>query len=698
MSMHPPSSNGMQYSGSFQQSHSSLQQHTPYAYPPQVQAYNSNYYRAQTSQQGTLSPQVLHQPSGISPAMFYGHHQQQEQLKKEQEERDKKEAMQKSIRSMLTTFSGAAAVGRLVALIDDYGMAEVEPHLRIELLTRMRDNAGNHYFRAWAENDLAIEVTREWLKAAAKGDRAELADTIMPLLHIIDRLPFTLESLSASKLGKVVRYINSKENSFPPAIKDMASNLEKRWRQMLASAPETKGTLESAEDGKSKKRKLGEGAKSTGTTPSGGTAGGPPAKKPAVGTASSAKPTVAKKEAPSSKTATTATAAATRDTKTDMSFFSAPKTKKALPSFKKAPVAAPTFKKEENVAQPSAVDPFQELLKSMNKPKKESPVIRTPPAATNTPPGGVETASGVPGIGKNGKPKKSVTWAPEGKLEAIRLIEPAVYDDDPAHGTRMTNFRDLDKGEGAALHTAIFEEILDWSEPQVLELDESSDRPRGENSQEASTQAEREQTALSALYMSTAQIPESPAEPSTAALTEEEVDQNVAHMTVGEDNDHMFWGEEMEYAAQQQSSAAAVAAAVAAGFPNPAGSANPAGNVALLIQQLAQGVNPLGAVLSNDMQQQQTSVPALPNSDQLAQLLSQLAGAGAGSGITMQPQYGQASYGDDQSNPAGGWTATSNQFSADYGQGYDDPEHSRGWDGENHAFSLQKEGEHLSLL
>jgi protein phosphatase 1 regulatory subunit 10 len=258
----------------------------------------------------------------------------------------------------------------------------------------------------------------------------------------------------------------------------------------------------------------------------------------------------------------------------------------------------------------------------------------------------------------------------------------------------MTNFRDLDKGEGAALHTAVFEEVLDWSDPQgaslgfvlvaptqtvvALELDEMNDRPRGENSQEASTQAEREQTALSALYMSTAQIPESPAEPTTAALLEEEVDQNVAHMTVGEENDHVFWGEEMEYAAQQQSSAAAVAAAVAAGFSNTAGSANSAGNVALLIQQLAQGVNPLGAVLSNDMQQpqQQSSVPT---SDQLAQLLNQL--AGAGSGIAMQPQYGQASYGDDQSNPAGGWTATSNQFPADYGQGYDDPDHSRGWDG-----------------
>lgn len=117
---------------------------------------------------------------------------------------------------------------------------------------------------------------------------------------------------------------------------------------------------------------------------------------------------------------------AVKDAKSDSSFFSAPKPKPKLPSFKKAP---PPVKREPdpNVAQPSSIDPFQEVLKSMAKTRKESPVVSTPPPV---PP---STAPAVPsGLTKSGKKKKSVTWAPDGQLESIRLIEKAIYDDDPA--------------------------------------------------------------------------------------------------------------------------------------------------------------------------------------------------------------------------------------------------------------------------
>lgn len=130
-----------------------------------------------------------------------------------------------------TSFTGAGAVLQLVGHIEDYGTLEVDPQTRMDILTKMRDNAGNHYFRAWVENEGAMEVTREWLKSAyaSKGD-SPLVETIMPLLHvstrlvvsahvltthisryvairlmqIIDRLPLTLESLKSSKLGKII--------------------------------------------------------------------------------------------------------------------------------------------------------------------------------------------------------------------------------------------------------------------------------------------------------------------------------------------------------------------------------------------------------------------------------------------------------------------------------------------------------------
>jgi hypothetical protein len=84
-----------------------------------------------------------------------------------------------------SSFTGAGAVHSLVALISEYGSQDVDAQIRLEILTKVRDNAGNHYFRAWAENVTAIDISREWLKAAftAKSD-SPLVETIMPLLHV----------------------------------------------------------------------------------------------------------------------------------------------------------------------------------------------------------------------------------------------------------------------------------------------------------------------------------------------------------------------------------------------------------------------------------------------------------------------------------------------------------------------------------
>jgi protein phosphatase 1 regulatory subunit 10 len=143
----------------------------------------------------------------------------------------------------------------------------------------------------------------------------------------------------------------------------------------------------------------------------------PAAKKAIVASATSSK--VVKKEAkPPVLTAV-------KDAKSDSSFFSAPKPKARLPSFKKAPAPASVVKKEHpdpSVAQPSSIDPFQEVLKSM-KARKESPVVSTPPPTLSV--------SAPANPTKLGKKRKSVTWAPDGQLESIRLIERAVYDDDP---------------------------------------------------------------------------------------------------------------------------------------------------------------------------------------------------------------------------------------------------------------------------
>jgi hypothetical protein len=133
---------------------------------------------------------------------------------------------------------------------------------------------------------------------------------------------------------------------------------------------------------------------------------------------------------------------AVKDAKSDSSFFSAPKPKPKLPTFKKAPT--PTVKKETvtNIAQPSSIDPFQEALKSMAKARKDSPAQSTPPpiAVSKSPPSTI-------GLTSSGKKRKSVSWASEERLVSIRFIEKAIYDDDPIdvsilfYYSILTNFK-----------------------------------------------------------------------------------------------------------------------------------------------------------------------------------------------------------------------------------------------------------------
>ena len=129
----------------------------------------------------------------------------------------------------------------------------------------------------------------------------------------------------------------------------------------------------------------------------------------------------------------------------------------------------------------------------MAKGRKESPSV-TPAPVQPTPPAPATTVTVSAGFTKTGKKKKSVSWAPDGRLEQIKLIERAVYDDDPVdvsislsasslgswcelsvylpgafvalQGTTVHNIRDLDRDEGAAMHAHLFEELIDWVELQ----------------------------------------------------------------------------------------------------------------------------------------------------------------------------------------------------------------------------------------
>lgn len=344
------------------------------------------------------------------------------------------------------------------------------------------------------------------------------------------------------------------------AVKDLASNIEAKWRKLVndASKPrddegeyshptrEYQLTLAQSTENRIKKRKLE-------NPPTAKAA--PPAKKPAVAPASANKPatTVVKK----------VVTAAVKDSKADSSFFSS-KPKPKLPSFRKTATTTAVKAEESDgaIAQPSSIDPFAEAVKALHK--SGSPAIAAAEAAAaaianslreSTP----SSSSATPvSLGKHGKPKKRVSFASDDKLTLVKIIEPAVYDDDVGEvclvtscitkdllihelkikGPHHTSYRDLDIDEGHALHAHLFEEQVDWYAPPgtiwirsiddvvnewtlidiliVLEIEFPAETvenlKRGTESTEIGAQEEREKSAMEAVYMSTAQIPVTPSD------------------------------------------------------------------------------------------------------------------------------------------------------------------------------------------
>ncbi|KAL5488365.1 hypothetical protein ACEPAI_6473 [Sanghuangporus weigelae] len=437
--------------------------------------------------------------------------------------------------------SNAYTVRRLMDAVAEMGSARVTPEMRMDIASRIRDNAGNAFFAAWARDAEAMVLLVSWLKAGVTGkDEGKWECTIMPLLHVLDRLPLTISLLREHRLGKLTTAL-LKSDTVSPAIKDMASNISNKWRNLIepssgSSAKEKDSSSKKVPEieDKTKKRKLGD------------TAPKPPSKVAVVSSGTSTTGTNKAMKVKKEKVVVTAV----KDAKADSSFFSTPKPKPKLPSFKKAPVTSTTSAGSggsntvADVAQPNNDNPFQQALKEMKG--RAAVAIAASPA--------LNKLDGVNGdinalvkpstpdlVIKNGKKRKSVSWAPEGHLEKVRVIERAVYDDD--HVNEMYgahSIRDLERAEGAAMHIHLFEEAIDWYEPNDLEFPHDIDSTeRGAQSEEKVIQEEREKITLGALYFADSDIPETPGEPATQ-IPFDQVDSEARTMVAGADIEPFF--------------------------------------------------------------------------------------------------------------------------------------------------------------
>ncbi|PVF99150.1 hypothetical protein CPB86DRAFT_314201 [Serendipita vermifera] len=95
----------------------------------------------------------------------------------------------------------------------------VDKDTRLEIFTRIRDNAPKQFFAVLANDLDVLTLLREWGKNAAKKE--EFEETLMGWLQVIERLPLSLVSLSQSGLGRIIKYVVD----HPPTNGESSSSL-----------------------------------------------------------------------------------------------------------------------------------------------------------------------------------------------------------------------------------------------------------------------------------------------------------------------------------------------------------------------------------------------------------------------------------------------------------------------------------------
>ena len=64
------------------------------------------------------------------------------------------------------------------------GPSEVDLAMRLKVLSKIRDYAGNDFYQSWASSLEAMDIIRDWLKTAVTSKTGDWDETVMPLLHV----------------------------------------------------------------------------------------------------------------------------------------------------------------------------------------------------------------------------------------------------------------------------------------------------------------------------------------------------------------------------------------------------------------------------------------------------------------------------------------------------------------------------------
>ncbi|WFD17898.1 hypothetical protein MCAP1_000107 [Malassezia caprae] len=413
----------------------------------------------------------------------------------------------KLIASNIIEQNPAQAAGALVTLLTEgpQDAAQVRPATageRLQVVQLMLEKGAPAYLRYFTDDIRGRQVLAAWLSDATPPRRPDVQDVseqyasvVVPLLQLLLRLPIELDHLKDHVgLGKLITGAQKRLRS--EQARQLADAVKDKWSALVPSSSAAPSQSPAA-------------PATTAKRPAAPAAPDPVTKRAKSETTSQS----ATLPARTTVSATARPAANLLGTGSARARLAAPTDRKGSPQLVDAKPSEPQRRTSTRPSAPATSSATKDLASFMSLIDQSS---GTPPPETAS-----DTKTPQPAQVER-KKKKSVRWRDhDGEaLVAVKLIEPAVYDEEVPGGVATVGQLDMEEGGVFRLAHAEMEEYIDWYTPPSLLLPPGPARvpEKGSQSIEKRVQEEREHAVPEVLYADPADIPESPGAPEGYAV------------------------------------------------------------------------------------------------------------------------------------------------------------------------------------
>lgn len=429
------------------------------------------------------------------------------------------------VTSSLIEQNPAQAAGALITLLtegppDKATLRPTTPEDRFQITRGMLDYGTSSYLKYFVNDLRGREILAQWLSDATPPRKADMEDVseryaalVGPLLDLLLRLPIQLEHLKDHVgLGKLITGAQKRLRS--EAARKKADAVKDKWSALVPSSSAVRAQSPSI-------------PASTATT----------AKRPAsanAATEASTKRVRSTTTAPVSSTTVRPASSLLGTGATTRTRLAAQSERKGSPQLsdtKSTSAARRTTTTTQSSANKDLAS-FMSLIDQQATPASSVSQGVAPSSATST-------ATPEPEVRpERKKPKKGVRWKDHDGLPlvAVKMIEPAVYDEDE-HGTIATVGQlDMEEGGMFRLAHAEMEEMIDWYTPPALALEPRVAKVadmRGSKSQAKVLQDEYDSETPAVEYADASEIPDSAPAPNNYVTAFASVGSEPHIMTMG---------------------------------------------------------------------------------------------------------------------------------------------------------------------